>query len=233
MRLLRNKKQIALSSLPGMYAGDDPAQAIFEQSTRLHVEKNHWKALAFVLGVISVGAIWTRQPAPSVVKAYGVSADAGGHAVVRTLTAYKPDDQAIRTTLKEAVEHWFTIEPVFTNTLEESRLVRNINAVKAQMVGNARNQFNDWLKTDAPFQAITANPRLVREPRVVSVSLLNDSTAIVEFITSTTQDPNAKPVRQKFALTLRYQIVPASADDAIGANPFGIFFPYFTLQATQ
>ncbi|MFP3649079.1 type IV secretion system protein, partial [Paraburkholderia sp. SIMBA_054] len=79
--------------------------------------------------------------------------------VVRQLTAYKPDDQAIRTALKETVESWFTIEPVLTDDIQASRMARNINAVKAMMVGNARNQFADWIKADAPFQAITLNPK--------------------------------------------------------------------------
>lgn len=76
-------------------------------------------------------------------------------------------------------------------------MARNINAVKAMMVGNARNQFADWIKADAPFRAITLNPKLVREPRVFNVALLEDSTAVVEFTTTTTQSPTDKPVIQK------------------------------------
>lgn len=176
--------------------------------------------------------MWTRQPPPSVVKAYGVSADAGGHPLVRQLAAYKPDDQALRKSVSESVEYWFTIEPVLTPTIETSRLARNINAVKAQMVDNGKNQFAAWVKQDAPFQTITANPKLVREVKVINVSVLDDSTVVVEFTTTTTQFPSDKPVEVRYALTLRYQIVPASSDDAIGTNPFGIFFPFWTLQKT-
>ncbi|MCP2091710.1 UNVERIFIED_ORG: type IV secretion system protein VirB5 [Paraburkholderia sediminicola] len=232
MRLFRNKKQIALSPLPGGYSEEDPEKVIFDNGTRLRVERNHWKALCFVLSIVTAGAVWTRNPPPSVVRAYGVSGDAGGHAVVRTLTAYKPEAQDLRTSMKDSVVAWFTIEPVLTDSIETSRMKRNINAVKAQMTGNARNQFGDWLTQDAPFQAIAANPRLVREVTVTNVSLLEDSTAIVEFTTTTRQVPSDKPVTQKFALTWRYQIVPPTQDDALTANPYGIFYPFFTLQKT-
>ena len=233
MRFLKSKKQIALSPLPGGYNEEDPEKVIFDNGTRLRVETNHWKIFSFIVALLAVGAVWTRQPPPSVVKAYGVSADAGGHPVVRQLTAYKPEDQALRTSMKDSVTAWFTIEPILTDDIENSRMKHNIDAVKAQMAGNAKNQFADWLKSDAPYQAITLNPKLVREVHVSSVSLLDESTAVVEFTTSTTQNPTDKPVVAHFALTWRYQIVPPSADDALTANPFGIFYPLFTLEETH
>ncbi|MGU7771750.1 type IV secretion system protein [Burkholderia sp. MR1-5-21] len=228
----RSKKQVALSPAPGFYSNEDPEQVIFDQSTRLRVEANHWKTFCFILAFVAGGAVYTRNPAPSVVKAYGVSSDAGGHPVVTQLTAYNPDDQTKRTSLRESVERWFTIEPVLTDDIQKSRMAKNINAVKNQMTGNARNQFGDWLGTDKPFQQITANSKLVREVKVTNVSLLEDSTAVVEFTTSTTQSPSDKPVVQRFALTIRYQIVPPAQEDALGSNPFGIYFPFFTLQKT-
>ncbi|MEX3638877.1 type IV secretion system protein [Paraburkholderia sp. BR14320] len=233
MPLFRSKKQIALSTAPGGYSEDDPEKIIFDNGSRLRVEANHWKTFCFILVFIAGGAIYTRNPAPSVVKAYGVSGDANGHAVVTQLTAYKPDDQAIRTSLRETVERWFTIEPVLTDDIQTSRMARNINGVKAMMVGNARNQFGDWVKTDAPFQQITLNPKLVREVRVTNVAMLEDSTAVVEFTTSTTQSPTDKPVVQKYALTFRYQIIPPTSEDALGTNTFGVFYPLFSIQKTQ
>jgi len=228
----RSRKDIALSTAPGGYSEEDPEKIIFDRGTRLRVEANHWKTFCFVLAFIAAGAVWTRKPPPSVVKAYGIAADAGGRPLIKQLAAYKPDDQALRSSIAGSVQRWFTIEPVLTPTIEGSRLARNINAVKAQMTGNARNQFGDWLHQDAPFQSILTNPKLVREVTVSSVSVLDDSTVVAEFSTSTTQFPSDKPLVQRYALTLRYQIVPASSDDAEGTNPFGIFFPFFTLQKT-
>ena len=233
MRLFRNKKEEALSTLPGGYAGQDPEKVIFDKGTALRVEANHWKTFCFILVTVTAGAIWTRQPPPSVVKAFGVSADAGGRPVVRQLVSYKPEDQEIRASLHDTVVSWFTIEPVLSKTLLDSRMAMNINAVKAEMTDNGRNQFGAWIASDAPFQAITANPRLVREPVINSISLLDDQTAVVSFTTTTTINPSAKPMVQSYALTIRYQIVPPSTTDAIGANPFGVFYPYFTLQTTQ
>ncbi|MEM5316040.1 type IV secretion system protein [Paraburkholderia sp. JHI869] len=230
--LRRSRRDVALSTAPGGYSEEDPEKIVFDRGTRLRVEANHWKLLCFVLTAIAGGAVWTRQPPPSVVKSYGISADAGGRPLIRQLAAYKPDDQALRSSVSESVQRWFTIEPVLTPTIETSRLARNINAVKSQMVDNGKNQFAAWLKDDAPFQEITRNPKLVREVKVVNVSVLDDSTVVVEFTTSTTQFPADKPVVQRYALTLRYQTIPASSDDAVGTNPFGIFFPFFTLQKT-
>lgn len=232
MRLFRSKKRIALSPLPGEFAGDDPAQVIFDQRTRLSVETNHWKLFAFVLALVAGAAILTRQPAPSVVKAYGVSADTGGRPVVRLLAAYQPDDQAIRASLKETIERWYTIEPILTGQVSTSRMKRNIEAVKAQMVENATGQFTDWLGNDGPFRQIAENPKLIREVKVLTVSLLQDSTAVIEFTTTLTS-PSSKPETNRYAMTLRYKIVPPSADDAISTNPFGIFLLFFTLQKTS
>ncbi|WP_429299044.1 type IV secretion system protein [Paraburkholderia sp. GAS199] len=233
MRLFRSKKQIALSTAPGGYSQEDPEKIIFDMGARLRTEANHWKTFCFILVIIAGGAVFSRNPAPSVVKAYGVSSDISGHPVVTQLAAYHPDDQSIRTTLKETVERWWTIEPVLTDDIQKSRMARNINAVKAMMVGNARNQFSDWVKADAPFQTITLNPKLVREVKVTNIALLEDSTAVVEFSTSTTQTPTDKPVVQRYAITWRYQIVPPTAEDALGTNAFGVFYPLYSIQKTQ
>jgi type IV secretion system protein VirB5 len=69
------------------------------------------------------------------------------------------------------------------------------------MQDSAKNQFGDWLEADAPFQQNTANPKLVRELKVSNVSLLDDSTAVIEFTTSTTQTPTDKHVVKHYALT--------------------------------
>jgi hypothetical protein len=67
--------------------------------------------------------------------------------------------------MKEMAVRWFTIEPVLTDRLETSRMTANINSVKAQMIGAGQSQFRDWIKSDAPFQAITANPKLSSQRR--------------------------------------------------------------------
>jgi type IV secretory pathway TrbF-like protein len=233
MRLFKNKRRAALATAPGMYADEDPSKIIFETSTRLNIETNHWKLIAFVLGIVAAGAVWTRQPPPSVTRVVGVSADVGGHPITTELVAYKPDSQALRTSFMEMTGRWFTIEPILTDRLETARMTKNINSVKAQMIGAGVNQFADWLRSDVPFQAISANPKLIRDVQIRSVSLLEDSTAVIEFVQTTSQGPaTPKPDVKTFALTIRYQIVPPTADAALTANPFGIFVPYFVLQRT-
>ena len=233
MRFFRNRRQAALSAAPGMYAEEDPAQVIFETSTRIKVESNRWMLIAFVCAVIAAGAVWTRQPPPSVTKVVGVSADVSGHPVVTELVAYKPHSQAIRTSMNDMAVRWFTIEPVLTDSLQTSRMSANINSVKAQMIGAAADQFKSWLRDDAPFQAITANPKLIREVNVRNIALLEDQTVLVEFTTTTSQaGATAKPDVKSYALTLRYQIVAPTADAALTKNPFGIYIPFFRLERT-
>ena len=85
MRIFRNKRQAALSTAPGMYAEEDPSKVIFETSTRLKVESNRWMLIAFACAAVAAGAVWTRQPPPSVTRVVGVSADVSGHPVVTVL----------------------------------------------------------------------------------------------------------------------------------------------------
>jgi type IV secretion system protein TrbF len=228
----RSAKQVALSPAPGMYAEDDPQKIIFDNKTRLQVEKNHWKLFCLALTVIAFFAIATRQPPPSVVRAYGVSSDAKGAPVVSQLTAYEPDTQALRHSLTETTEHWFTIEPLLEKDIQKSRMAKGVHAVKQQMEGQARAQFDKWFADDAPYQAVLTNPKMLRQVHVNSVALLEDSTAVISFTTSTTRSDSDPPSVEIWTLTVRYQVVPPTADDALGTNPYGIFFPYFTLQKT-
>jgi type IV secretion system protein TrbF len=233
MRLFRNKRQAALATAPGMYAEEDPSKVIFETSTRLKLESNRWMLIAFACAAIAAGAVWTRQPPPSVVRVVGVAADVTGHPISTDLVAYKPDSQALRTHFKDMAIRWFTIEPVLTDRLETSRMTTNINSVKAQMIGAGASQFKAWLNDDAPFQAIIANPKLIREVTVRNIALLEDSTVLVEFTTTTSQAGAAgKPDVKAYALTLRYQIVAPTADAALTSNPFGIYIPFFRIERT-
>jgi type IV secretion system protein TrbF len=228
----RSKKDVALAKAPGHYSEEDPEKIIFDVKTRLFVESNHWKLFSAVMALVALSAVLTRNPPPSVVKAYGVSADSGGTPVIRELTTYQPNAQAIRVGMKELCELWFTIEPVLTGDIKHSRMATSIKAVQLQMEGGAQAAFVQWLKNDAPFEAISANPKLTRQVSVSNVALLPDSTAVVTFTTSTAQGEADQPIVQHFSLTLRYQIQPPDSDAALTSNPFGIFIPFYTLEKT-
>jgi hypothetical protein len=62
-----------LTVAPGMYGNESPEQAIFDRTTRISVDRNHWKLATLGLGIVAVAAILTREPPPSVVKVVGVS----------------------------------------------------------------------------------------------------------------------------------------------------------------
>ncbi|KJK22345.1 type VI secretion protein [Burkholderiaceae bacterium 16] len=225
----RNESKKVLSPAPGMYAGEDVTQFLFDRTARVVVERNHWKLAALVAALVAVAAVMTRQPPEPVVRVVGVSADANGKAVARELDAYQPKALEIQVAFRDVVTRMFTIEPVLTAEIEDSRIFQNINAVKKQMVGAARKQFEDWLAEDAPFRAIAQSPTLVREVQVTNIALLPDNTVAVEFVTST-RDEGTKPRKQRYAMTFRYQIDPPKSDAALSANPFGIYPVFFSIQ---
>jgi len=227
-----DSQKVALSPAPGMYAGEEVAQLIFDRTTRIAVERNHWKLATLALGAIALAAVLTRQPPEPVVRAYGVSADATGRPVVRELEAYKPQGLAVQVAFRDIVTRMFTIEPVITGKLENSRLQQNIRSVQKQMVGAAGKQFSDWLDEDAPFATITTNPNLVREVKVANIALLPDNTVAVEFIATTT-DETAKPRKARYAITFRYQIKPPDSDAALSDNPFGVYPVFFSIQKSS
>lgn len=231
MRLFQRKtdQQKALSPLPGMYAGEDPAQLIFDRGARITVEKNHWKLATLIAGVVALAAVITREPPPPQIRAYGVSADAQGKPVVRELQPYEPKALEIGVAVKELVKRMFTIEPVLTTHVEESRLYKNVSSAKKQMVGAARDQFEKWFDEDAPFKAITASPTLAREAQFTNIALLPDNTVAVEFVTTTTEE-GMKPVKMRYAMTIRYEIKPPDNDAVLSDNPFGVHPVFFTLQ---
>lgn len=226
----RSEQQVALAKAPGHYSQDDPEKIIFDMKTRLFVESNHWKLFCAVLAVTTMIAVATRNPPPSLVKVYGVSADTNGTPVVRQLTTYQPDAQSLRVALKSMTEEWFTIEPVLTGNVKTSRMARDIKAVQLQMEGRAQTSLTNWLQTDAPFEAIGTDPKLTREVSVSNVALLEDSTAVISFTTTTAQSETDTPVVQRFNLTVRYEIQPPTSDAALTSNPFGIFIPFYTLE---
>lgn len=235
MGLSKSKKSEqakALSPLPGKFAGDPVAQALFDQTTAVKVDRNHWKIATLGVGLIAIIAVATREPPPSVVKAYGVSGDANGQPVVRLLQPYDPKGRDLTVAFKDLITRWFTIEPMLTPVVEDARMYKNMKSAKEQMVGTARKQFDQWFDEDAPFRAVTSSPTLTREPEIKNIAPLPDNTVAVEFVT-TTNEEGQKPKKMRYAITFRYEIKPAQSDaEALGPNPFGIYPVYFTLQKT-
>ncbi|CAG2155415.1 VirB8/TrbF family protein [Cupriavidus numazuensis] len=219
----------ALAVAPGAYGNESPEQVIFDRTTRLNVERNHWKIATLGIGCIALAAIMTREPAPSVVKAVGVSADATGKPIVRELEAFQPQAIQLQWAFKDLVTRWFTIEPILTPKVEDSRMAKTIRSVRDQMLGSSRKQFEDWMDDDKPFAQVGASPTLVREVKVVNVAALPDSTVAVEFIASTSED-GFKPRKQRYAVTFRYQVKPPTSDGVLGTNPFGIYPVFFSIQ---
>lgn len=228
----KSDKAKPLSVAPGMYADEKPEQLIFDRTTRLAVERNHWKIAMLGIGFIALAAIMTRESPPSIVKVVGVSTDATGKPYTRELTEYRPDEQALKWAAKDIVTRWFTIEPILTTDVEHSRLAQNLRSVREQMVGSSRQQFQEWFDDDQPVHQIVTSPTLVREPKILNIAVLPDSTVAVEFVTSTS-DEGYKPRKQRYAITFRYQTKPPNSDAILGTNPFGIYPVFFSIQKSQ
>jgi hypothetical protein len=134
-----------------MYAEEYPRKITSATSTRLNVENNRWKLIAFVLGIVVASVVGHGR---YTVRVAGVSADVGGHLVTTEPVANKPQiPQTLRTSFKEMAVRWFTIEPILIDRLETARMTRNINSVKAQMIDAG------WLYSDAPFHPVSAKPK--------------------------------------------------------------------------
>ncbi|GJG97760.1 type IV secretion system protein [Cupriavidus pauculus] len=234
MRLLPKffKKSHIPAVAPGMYGRGRPEQLIFDVSTRITVDRNHWRVATLGMGCIALAAIVTRQPAPSVTKVVGVSADASGKPLVRELAAYTPGELQLQWAFKDLVSRWFTIEPLLTTQIEASRMARTLRSVQNQMAGAARQQFDSWMKDDEPFRRISASPTLVREVTVTNVAILPDSTVAVELVTTTTED-GYKPRKERYAITFRYQVNAPTSDAALGTNPFGVHPLFFSIQKSS
>ncbi|MBY4898644.1 type IV secretion system protein [Cupriavidus sp. AU9028] len=224
-----SSKAKPLAVAPGMYANESTEQVIFDRTTRLAIERNHWKIATLGIGCIALAAIVTREPAPSVVTTVGVSADASGKPIVRELQAFQPEGIQLQWAFKDLVTRWFTIEPLLTAQVEDSRMASNLRSVRAQMVGSARKQFEDWVAEDEPFRQVGVSPTLIREVRVTNIALLPDSTVAVEFVATSTED-GYKPRKMRYAMTFRYQVKPPTSDAVLGTNPFGIHPVFFSIQ---
>lgn len=231
MRLSRKTSDKAkpLTVAPGMYGNESPEQAIFDRTTRISVDRNHWKLATVGLGVIAVAAILTREPPPSVVKVVGVSSDVTGKPITRELDAFRPDERQVQAALKDLVQRWFTIEPILTPQIETSRMAANLRSVREQMLGAAKEQFKAWVDEDEPFRQVTSSPTLTREPKFTNIASLPDSTVVVEFVTTTTED-GFKPRKQRYTITFRYQTTPADKEAVLGTNPFGVYPVFFSIQ---
>lgn len=231
MRLSRKPSDKAkpLTVAPGMYGNESPEQVIFDRSTRISVDRNHWKLATVGLGVIAVVAILTREPPPSVVKVVGVSSDVTGKPITRELDAFRPDERQVQAALKDLVQRWFTIEPILTPQIESSRMAANLRSVREQMLGSAKDQFKAWVDEDEPFRQVTSSPTLTREPKFVNIASLPDSTVVVEFVTTTAED-GFKPRKQRYTITFRYQTKPADKEAILGTNPFGVYPVFFSIQ---
>lgn len=231
MRLTRKSSDKAkpLTVAPGMYGDESPEQAIFDRTTRISVDRNHWKLATVGLGVIAVAAILTREPPPSVVKVVGVSSDVTGKPITRELDAFRPDERQVQAALKDLVQRWFTIEPILTSQIETSRMAANLRSVREQMLGSAKEQFKAWVDEDEPFRQVTSSPTLTREPKFTNIASLPDSTVVVEFVTTTTED-GFKPRKQRYTITFRYQTKPADKEAVLGTNPFGVYPIFFSIQ---
>ncbi|TDF64922.1 VirB8/TrbF family protein [Cupriavidus sp. L7L] len=231
MRFLRRSTDKAkpLTVAPGMYGEERPEQVIFDRTTRITVDRNHWKLATVGAACVALAAILTREPPPSVVKVVGVSADATGKPITRELDAFHPDERQVQAALKDLVQRWFTIEPILTPQIESSRMAANLRSVREQMLGSAKEQFKAWVDEDEPFRQVMAAPTLTREPKFTNIASLPDSTVVVEFVTTTTED-GYKPRKQRYAITFRYQVKPADKEAMLGTNPFGVFPIFFSIQ---
>ena len=77
--------------------------------------------------------------------------------------------------------------------------------------------------------AILIEDRRSRQEELLDIASLPDSTVVVEFVTTTTED-GYKPRKQRYTITFRYQTKPADKEAVLGTNPFGVYPIFFSIQ---
>jgi len=131
--------------------------------------------------------------------------------------------------MADLVMRMWTIEPIFTQDIQHSRLNRNMHSVQAQMIGTASGQFNAWFSAENPINEVVEHPDHSRTVEIVAVNTLEDNTVVVEFVT-TESDNVGKPAVTKYAQTFRWQQVQPASDAAFGENPYGVYVAFFQYQ---
>ncbi|WP_243856618.1 hypothetical protein [Paraburkholderia sp. BL6665CI2N2] len=155
-----------------MYAEEDPSKVIFETSTRLKVESNRWIFIAFASAAVAAGGL----DSTAAVVGYARSRCVGGRE--RSSRSHRAHRLQARFA-SCAHEHARHGGALVHNRAGADRQPDDVAHVvkhhsKAQMIGAATDQFKSWLRDDAPFQQITANPKLIREVNMRNIALLED-----------------------------------------------------------
>lgn len=136
---------------------------------------------------------------------------------------YMPSDNEVRARLKELVVRQFTIR-------SKESLKTDLKIVENQMIGQAKAQFNDFLRDDRPYYQISDNPELTREVNVLIVNKPPGSDVfVVDLETRTRIGTNAPEIRRKNVL-FNIFIKPAKTDEEVlGENPGGIYVSSFKI----
>lgn len=134
---------------------------------------------------------------------------------------YKPQTATIEFFLRRWVTDAFTINQYSTvQTLDpRARLfLRGTNAIGA---------YNDFMRADGKFERMAADPALVRDVEVVSVTPIAGTTNGVIIDTKLTTRSQGEAREERRLVTVYYEFFRPESRKDVEANPIGIFVTDF------
>ncbi len=91
-----------------------------------------------------------------------------------------------------------------------------------QTRGKAQVEFTDWVRSTGPLARLQGDPSLTRVVRVSSVSLLEESVALVRVQCELRSLSNPTVRIEKYLLTLHYATITPDREEAVLRNPIGL-----------
>lgn len=126
-----------------------------------------------------------------------------------------PSQAVLKAEMAKFCNHVFTIDRDLTP--------RYFKAANVLTVGAATGQFGEFRASENVLQRIAKEPELVRTTEITSVDASQPGVAFVFLTTTETKGTTANSIKNKWRVTLKYEIVPPQNERDILANPLGLY----------
>lgn len=198
-------------------------KGLFERWGGAVVESNRWFIAFLLMCVIAVVELYTitsMLPLKTVVPWMVTVKDTGKiEGTPVEALQFTPDDNAKRYFLKEWTTKLFTLDKYLSEKylLDAYALVR----------GQASEEFRRFIEENKPLIALRADPALVQNITIRSVSFVQDNAALVRIRVETRNSQGLKSADK--LLTIHFSVIPPKTEAEIFANPIGIYITHFAV----
>lgn len=210
-----NKKSPVSATLLG--------KGLFERWGGAVVEANRWFigfVLMCVVAIVQLYAITEMLPLKTVVPWLITVKDTGKiEGTPVEALKFTPDDNAKRYFLKEWTTKLFTLDRFLT----EKYLIEAYSVVR----GQANAEFRQFIDEKKPLIALRADPQLVQNITIRSVSFVQDMAALVRIRVETRSNTGLKFTDK--LVTVHFAVIPPKTEAEIYANPIGLYITHFAV----